>query len=216
MKLLKNRTLRYIVLFLFGFFYINFFILPDLFPTTNNHESTTKSDNIQPSPWTNEMESFCFKVQQRIKEESRDEAEILLFEDDIQLKSPNFDNDTREQLTEIRYLYSIWRSSSDLPRRFSSCDHSIFTELLRIIDHFFRRHRITYMMMGGTLLGKKLGFYSLNSIRKQRGVIFVYFQVAIHIMIFYHGTMMLIYVYQFVIDSLCIFFFIKNLKMLLI
>jgi hypothetical protein len=149
------KKLRYIVFFLFGFLYINFFILPNLFPTANSQDNTKQYDTIQQSPWTHEMESFCFKVQQHIEEERNDEQASLLFQSNIQLKSPNFKNNTRRQSTEIPYRYSTWRSSPDLPRRLSPCDHYIYTELLSILDQFFRRHDIDYIIMDGALLGKK-------------------------------------------------------------
>jgi hypothetical protein len=101
------------------------------------------------------MESFCFKVQQHIADERNDEQASLLFQSNIQLKSPNFGNNTRRQSIEIPYRYSTWRSSPDLPRRLSPCDHYIYTELLSILDQFFRRHDIEYIIMDGTLLGKQ-------------------------------------------------------------
>jgi hypothetical protein len=108
------------------------------------------------------MELFCFKVQQRIENEKNIKQQSLLFQHNIQITPPNFTYHTRQQSIEISYHYSDWHSSPDLPRRLTPCDHQLYMELLSILDHFFRRHRISYMMMDGTLLGKeKLDFYEL-------------------------------------------------------
>jgi hypothetical protein len=156
-KLPKNCTSRCIVFFLFGFLLINFITLYKSFPTTSSDDYTG-----QQSTWTHEMELFCFKVQKRIENEKNIKQQSLLFQHNIQITPPNFTYHTRQQSIEISYHYSDWHSSPDLPRRLTPCDHQLYMELLSILDHFFRRHRISYMMMDGTLLGKeKLDFYEL-------------------------------------------------------
>lgn len=98
------------------------------------------------------MKHFCNKVQQRIEEEHRSNNSM---EDNTEIKPPNFTNETERQLRIIPYRYSDWLSSSDFPRRLTPCEHQLYTELLSIIDHFFRRHSISYMIVDGTLLGKE-------------------------------------------------------------
>ncbi|CAF0900245.1 unnamed protein product [Adineta steineri] len=147
MTLSKNKTFRYIILFLFGLICINFFILSKLFPIADSHDDDVKQyDSVQDSSWTYTMKYFYFKFQQRIEDEK-------IVEHNVKLTLPNYNNYTRQQFTEIPYRYSTWRSSPNLARRLTSFDHYIYTELLIILDHFFRRHQITYLITDGTLLG---------------------------------------------------------------
>ncbi|CAF0868523.1 unnamed protein product [Adineta steineri] len=115
--------------------------------TTDNHDDDVKQyDSVQEASWTYTMKYFYFKFQQRIEDEK-------IVEHNVKLTLPNYNNYTRQQFTEIPYRYSTWRSSPNLARRLTSFDHYIYTELLIILDHFFRRHQITYLITDGTLLG---------------------------------------------------------------
>lgn len=143
----KNCILQYIGLFLFSFLLINFIKLYNSFPKSDSNDYTK-----QQSVWTHKIDVFCSKVHQRIKNEKQ---RNLLFQHNTQITPPNFDEHIRQQSKDISYYYSDWRSLPDLPRRLTPCDHQIYMELLSILDHFFRRHHISYMMMDGTLLGKK-------------------------------------------------------------
>ncbi|CAF4294798.1 unnamed protein product, partial [Adineta steineri] len=112
-----------------------------------SHDDDVKQyDSVQESSWTYTMKYFYFKFQQRIEDEK-------IVEHSVKLTLPHYNNYTRQQFTEIPYRYSSWRSSPNLARRLTSFDHYIYTELLIILDHFFRRHQITYLITDGTLLG---------------------------------------------------------------
>ncbi|CAF0976468.1 unnamed protein product [Rotaria sordida] len=152
-KLLQYCNLKLIILFLFGYILINFFASYKSFPKTNNYDKIIHNENGQQSIWTYEMKLFCFKIQQYIDNEKKDKLSNLLFKRNISIISPNLNKYTKQQSREISYYYSNWRSSPDLPRRLTPCDHQLYIELLRILDHFFRRHSISYMMIDGTLLG---------------------------------------------------------------
>jgi hypothetical protein len=55
----------------------------------------------------------------------------------------------------IPYSYSKWPSTPLLPRRLGRCEHAMYMNLLStLIEHVFKKHNISYMMMAGTLLGK--------------------------------------------------------------
>jgi hypothetical protein len=117
----------------------------------NNHDDHTRHhEHIEQVNWTDEMKLFCAKVQHQIEHENLSS----LFQNNLQISQPNLNNNTRRQSIEIPYHYSNWRSSSDLARRLTPCDHQLYMELLRYLDHLFRQHQISYMMMVGTLLGK--------------------------------------------------------------
>lgn len=66
------------------------------------------------------------------------------------LHSPSFQNEKR---TRIPYRYSLWKSSVDLPRRITPCEHLLIMRLLTIIDFICRRENIEFMISDGTLLG---------------------------------------------------------------
>ena len=116
------------------------------------------------------MKHFCAKVQQRLEEEKRQSNNSI--ENNREIKPPNFTNETGRQLRVIPYRYSDWISSPDFPRRLSPCEHQLYTELLSIIDHFFRRHSISYMIVDGTLLGKYHQSTRLFSLAKQSIALF--------------------------------------------
>ncbi|CAF3344301.1 unnamed protein product [Rotaria socialis] len=144
MKLFEYYNLKYIILFLFGYILINF-LLSYKFFSLNNTYATEQQEN-----WTPTMKKFCSKVQQNVKKEKPSRLSWL---GNVQLQPPNFNKYFRKQSIEIPYLYSTWRSSPDLSRRLNPCDHQLYIELIRIFDHFLRRHQISYMIMDGTLLG---------------------------------------------------------------
>ncbi|CAF1169360.1 unnamed protein product [Rotaria magnacalcarata] len=123
---------------------INFLLSYKYFSLNNNY------DTGQQANWTPKMKKFCSKVQQNIKKEK---PSSLLWQHNVQLQPPNLHKYSGKQNIEIPYHYSTWRSSPDLSRRLSPCDHQLYIELIRIFDHFLRRHEISYMIMDGTLLG---------------------------------------------------------------
>ncbi|UJR27545.1 hypothetical protein I4U23_008827 [Adineta vaga] len=132
-----------------------FAVLFYLFPSTSSDINRRQYDHIEPSfSNTYETNYFCFKVHQRIENEKMNEQLNLVSQQNIRLTLPIFLNSTRQQSNEIPYRYSTWQSSPNLPRRLTPCDHYVYTELLSILDQFFRRHQIEYLMVAGTLLGK--------------------------------------------------------------
>lgn len=147
MKLFQYCNLKYIILFLFGYILINFLFSYKSFSLNNSY------DNGQQTNWTPKMKKFCSTAQQNVKKEK---SFSLSLHRNVQLQPPNLNKYSRKQRIEIPYHYSTWRSSPDLARRLNPCDHQLFTELIRIFDYFLRRHQISYMIMDGTLLGKKI------------------------------------------------------------
>lgn len=57
------------------------------------------------------------------------------------------------ELHRLPYRYSLWQSSSILPRRLTPCEHLLAMHLLIIIERICRKNRIEFMMSDGTLLG---------------------------------------------------------------
>ena len=53
----------------------------------------------------------------------------------------------------IPYSYSQWRSSPNLPRALTACEHAIYIDLIKLIVTLFHKHNISYTMMAATLLG---------------------------------------------------------------
>ncbi|CAF3401220.1 unnamed protein product [Rotaria sp. Silwood1] len=153
MKLLEHCNIPFIFFLLFGCVLINFFISYKSFTRTNNYDKTIHNENEQQLIWTYEMKLFCSKLQQRIENEKKNKLLNPLFNRNITIISSNLNKYIKRQSIEISYYYSDWHSSPDLPRRLTPCDHQLYTELLRILDHFFRQHNISYMMTDGTLLG---------------------------------------------------------------
>lgn len=154
-KLFRNHTLRYILGFLLGTVLINIYILFNFFLIINHDDDSWSYTNKERSNWTLKMERFCSKVKKRIEDERYHKQLNFKFEYNQQIKPPDFDNDNiEEQNRKISYRYSDWYSSPNLPRRLNPCEHQIYIELLLILDNFFRRHSILYMMADGTLLGK--------------------------------------------------------------
>ncbi|CAF3447468.1 unnamed protein product [Rotaria sp. Silwood2] len=66
------------------------------------------------------------------------------------LKSPSI-NSTR--LYRLPYQYSQWKSSNILYRRLTPCEHTLVMRLLMIIERICRKHKITFMLIYGSLLG---------------------------------------------------------------
>ncbi|CAF1491420.1 unnamed protein product [Rotaria sordida] len=66
------------------------------------------------------------------------------------LKVPSI-NSTR--LYRLPYCYSQWKSSPNLSRSLTSCEHSLVMRLLMIIERICRKNNITFMLMYGSLLG---------------------------------------------------------------
>jgi hypothetical protein len=97
------------------------------------------------SKWTR-YEQFCQQVNQRIAlEEPMNEPITYL-----------------SQQRTIPYGYSQWKSTSIMPRMLTPCEHAIFLHLLSVlIEHVFKKHNISYMMIAATLLGK----FTLSTIR---------------------------------------------------
>lgn len=148
-------NVKYIVLLLFGYILINFLLSFSSFFIKNGHDTRKMSNTDGQKPiWTLKMKNFCSKVEQSIKNEKKIKSSNLLLKSELQFISPNLNDNTKEQSMDIPYRYSTWRSSPDLSRRLTPCDHQLYIELLRILDNFFRRHRIPYIMFDGTLLGK--------------------------------------------------------------
>lgn len=156
MKLSERCILQYVALFLFGFFVIEYFPSSFLPTVINDHGKTDLYDSKEKPFWTNKMKRYCLKIEQRIEKEKKDKSWEFLLRRNTSIVSPKLDKNSKQQFKQIPYYYFNWRSSPDLARRVTPCEHQIFTELLSILDHFFRRHDIPYMMMDGTLLGKHI------------------------------------------------------------
>lgn len=56
-------------------------------------------------------------------------------------------------LPQLPYFYSLWKSSSLLPRLMTPCQHQVYIQLLRTFDYVCRRNNIEYIISHGTLLG---------------------------------------------------------------
>jgi hypothetical protein len=57
------------------------------------------------------------------------------------------------RLNRLPYRYSQWKSSPLLGRRMTPCEHNLAMRLLMIIERICRKHKITYMLSDGSLLG---------------------------------------------------------------
>ena len=66
------------------------------------------------------------------------------------LRAPSL-NSTR--LHRLPYRYSLWNSSSLIPRALTSCEHDIAMRLLMVIERICRKNEITFMLTDGSLLG---------------------------------------------------------------
>ena len=140
---------------------VNVILLTDLLASTEDGDETDDGDNIGnydyqlQTRWTPKMDLFCSKVTQRVEDEHHDSLLPHLSSKSVQITSLNVLSHLQRQSAEIPYRYSLWRSSPDLPRRLTPCDHQLFMELLSTLDQVFRQHSIPYMMMDGTLLGNE-------------------------------------------------------------
>lgn len=54
---------------------------------------------------------------------------------------------------QLPYFYSLWKTSSLLPRLMTPCEHRLYINLLKRFDEVCRRHNVEYMISYGTLLG---------------------------------------------------------------
>ena len=176
MRLSKKYILQCIIVFLCAFLFINCMIVYHFFLITDKDDGSQRYEEKQQSIWTEKMKLFCSNVQQRVEAEKRNKELNTLIQQNVKIIPPNFEKNTEQQLKTIPYHYSDWLSSPDLPRRLTPCEHQIYTELLRILDHFFRRHSISYIITDGTLLGKSKKFDSrsvyLNSSNISKSKIF--------------------------------------------
>lgn len=59
----------------------------------------------------------------------------------------------QEFLPQLPYFYSLWKTSSILPRLMTPCEHQIYIYLLKTFDEICRKNDIEYMISYGTLLG---------------------------------------------------------------
>lgn len=150
----------YLYVFLFGFGFVNCLIVCQYYLLRSSNEILQQNKYVQADFESAEMNNFCFRVQQRIEDEKRQTNTFI--PSAVPIKAPNFTNETEQQSKLIPYRYSDWNSSPDLPRRMTPCEHQLYTELLRIVDHFFRRHSISYMIVDGTLVGKYLNSSQSN------------------------------------------------------
>lgn len=170
MGIFKPCHLPYMIVLLFAFGLINCLVVCYYFLHRSDFRRIQPNE-IRPVPLESPaMKHFCAKVQQRLEEEKHQSNNSI--ENNREIKPPNFTNETGQQLRAIPYRYSDWVSSPDFPRRLSPCEHQLYTELLSIIDHFFRRHSISYMIVDGTLLGKYHQSRQLFSLTKQSIALF--------------------------------------------
>lgn len=151
MGLFKICVLSYFHVFLLGFGFVNCLIIFRYYLFGFTHDNIQQNKHVRTSFESIEVKNFCLRVQQRIEDEKRQANTVI--QHDVQIKPPNFTNETVRQSKLIPYRYFDWISSPDLPRRMTPCEHQLYTELLSILDHFFRRHSISYMMVDGTLVG---------------------------------------------------------------
>jgi hypothetical protein len=57
------------------------------------------------------------------------------------------------RLHRLPYSYSEWKTSPDIIRQLTPCEHALIMRLLMTIEQICREHRLTFMMINGTLLG---------------------------------------------------------------
>lgn len=55
--------------------------------------------------------------------------------------------------SELPYFYSLWKTSSLLPRLMTPCEHQLYIKLLKTFDQICQKNDIEYMISHGTLLG---------------------------------------------------------------
>jgi hypothetical protein len=56
-------------------------------------------------------------------------------------------------LPELPYFYSLWKTSSLLPRLMTPCEHQVYVKLMKTFDQICQKNDIKYMISHGTLLG---------------------------------------------------------------
>jgi len=56
-------------------------------------------------------------------------------------------------LPQLPYFYSLWKTSSLLPRLITPCEHHVYIKLIKIFDEISQQNAIEYMIIYGTLLG---------------------------------------------------------------
>lgn len=56
-------------------------------------------------------------------------------------------------LPKLPYFYSLWKTSSLLPRLMTPCEHQVYINLLKTFDQICQKNNIEYMISHGTLLG---------------------------------------------------------------
>ena len=86
---------------------------------------------------------WCLSMAHRLDVEQR-------FTEKPHLRAPPM-NSTR--LHRLPYRYSQWRNSSRLPRSITPCEHHLHIRLLMIIERICRKHKITFFLIYGSLLG---------------------------------------------------------------
>jgi hypothetical protein len=56
-------------------------------------------------------------------------------------------------LPKLPYSYSLWKTSSLLPRLITPCEHQVYIKLLDTFNQICQIYDIEYMITSGTLLG---------------------------------------------------------------
>ncbi|CAF0979349.1 unnamed protein product [Adineta ricciae] len=92
---------------------------------------------------TDDVAILCLNMADYIDKEQHLPISPIIF-------SPTFQT---PRIFRFPYRYSNWKSSTTLPRALTTCEHNLAMHLLIIIDRICRRHKITYFMSEGTLLG---------------------------------------------------------------
>ncbi len=72
-------------------------------------------------------------------------------------QQPTINRHSQQSMTstwpELPYFYSLWKTSSLLPRLLTPCEHQLYIRLLKTFDQICQKNNIEYMISHGTLLG---------------------------------------------------------------
>ncbi|CAF0877279.1 unnamed protein product [Rotaria sordida] len=69
------------------------------------------------------------------------------------LMSKRLQRQEESALPQLPYFYSLWKTSSILPRLMTPCEHQVYVHLMKTFDEICRKNDIEYMITYGTLLG---------------------------------------------------------------
>lgn len=65
----------------------------------------------------------------------------------------HYRQDVTQTWSELPYFYSLWRTSSILPRLMTPCEHQGYIKLIKEFQRICQENEIEFMISHGTLLG---------------------------------------------------------------